>query len=649
MINRIRIIFILSVGVVTLFSQQSLSVRPYSFENGLSREEVPIKLMSEVDVEGLFREDAQPGNKPFRYGYKQDVNFTTSNSGVWHILENGDALWRLTIESSDAYAIRLFFNELDIPEGAMLHVYGNNTEEFFGGYTYMNNDSFFSTPLVPGDKCTVEYFEPITALYNGNIEIINIIHDYRDFYTIISGSRDECGTNVVCSEAAAYQESIDASAHLDLGWSMCSGAMINNTSQDLTNYFLTADHCVDGSSPSGYRFYFNYETTSCNGSWASMGSYAYGSQIKWTTDGFNGNDIVFGNDVALLKILGTVYESWNVYYAGWNINSSSSQSASVGVHHPNGEPKQMSFTSGTSYTSNFNNTAWGTHWKVYWDSGATEPGSSGSPLFDSSGRILGPLTGGPDVNCGSSQDHALYGKLNYSWSNIDQWLDPNSSGVSYLSGTYNSVVSGCTDPVADNFDSDATQDDGSCEYTSVGDAILTFGAVSGNTFEIILQNSVPVGGFQFVVSDTPDILSLLGAEGGSATSAGFMLSSSEAGTILGFSMVGGTIPSGASIMLSITFSGSGETELCLSDAIISDGNGDGLTTSYGDCITYAGGISGDINGDNMVNILDVVQMVNIILGTMEPTPAQNAAADLNGDNSVNILDIVLVVNIILGD
>ena len=108
-------------------------------------------------------------------------------------------------------------------------------------------------------------------------------------------------------------------------------------------------------------------------------------------------------------------------------------------------------------------------------------------------------------------------------------------------------------------------------------------------------------------------------------------------------MVGSTIPQGTSTMLTLTFSGSSATELCISDAIISDANGDGLSPSYGNCITYDGGIMGDVTGDNIVNILDIVQMVNMVLGTMDSVPA----ADVNDDDTINILDIVIVVNIIL--
>tara|TARA_B110000116_G_scaffold268936_1_gene283926 strand:- start:315 stop:1310 length:996 start_codon:yes stop_codon:yes gene_type:complete len=54
-------------------------------------------------------------------------------------------------------------------------------------------------------------------------------------------------------------------------------------------------------------------------------------------------------------------------------------------------------------------------------------------------------------------------------------------------------------------------------------------------------------------------------------------------------------------------------------------------------------ILGDINEDVSVNILDVILIINIILGIDEV----NELADLNYDNDINILDVVQIVNIIL--
>ncbi len=53
---------------------------------------------------------------------------------------------------------------------------------------------------------------------------------------------------------------------------------------------------------------------------------------------------------------------------------------------------------------------------------------------------------------------------------------------------------------------------------------------------------------------------------------------------------------------------------------------------------------GDMNSDNIINILDVIIMVNIILGS----DADSSMADMNSDGSVDILDVILLVNIILG-
>ena len=54
---------------------------------------------------------------------------------------------------------------------------------------------------------------------------------------------------------------------------------------------------------------------------------------------------------------------------------------------------------------------------------------------------------------------------------------------------------------------------------------------------------------------------------------------------------------------------------------------------------------GDVNGDTIINILDLVQMANYVLEIS--TPTYECAADFNGDGVVNILDLVQTANYIL--
>jgi hypothetical protein len=61
------------------------------------------------------------------------------------------------------------------------------------------------------------------------------------------------------------------------------------------------------------------------------------------------------------------------------------------------------------------------------------------------------------------------------------------------------------------------------------------------------------------------------------------------------------------------------------------------------------GIGGDVNNDSLINILDVIQTVNIILGAnANPTDYELWAADMNQDGNIDILDVVLIVNTIFG-
>ena len=58
-------------------------------------------------------------------------------------------------------------------------------------------------------------------------------------------------------------------------------------------------------------------------------------------------------------------------------------------------------------------------------------------------------------------------------------------------------------------------------------------------------------------------------------------------------------------------------------------------------------LSGDINFDNQVDVLDVVLLVNFVLDNMAPSDIEFNASDINGDGVLNVLDVVQVVNIIL--
>ena len=87
------------------------------------------------------------------------------------------------------------------------------------------------------------------------------------------------------------------------------------------------------------------------------------------------------------------------------------------------------------------------------------------------------------------------------------------------------------------------------------------------------------------------------------------------------------------------------------DSGTDDINGDGISDTsdyYGsapDMGTYehqGSAVQGDLNGDNAVNVLDIITLINIILAEEYITQA-----DVNTDGEINILDVVVLVNIII--
>ena len=55
-------------------------------------------------------------SRRFKYGHKYDVNLGIHNSGTWNTSNQSNNIWRLAIKSIDAYALKIQFNEIYLPE-----------------------------------------------------------------------------------------------------------------------------------------------------------------------------------------------------------------------------------------------------------------------------------------------------------------------------------------------------------------------------------------------------------------------------------------------------------------------------------------------------------------------------------------------------
>ena len=177
---------------------------------------------------------------------------------------------------------------------------------------------------------------------------------------------------------------------------------------------------------------------------------------------------------------------------------------------------------------------------------------------------------------------------------------------------------------------------------------ISFGNISLNTMEINYLSESHIGGFQFTLTDNPNLISITEISGGAADEADFTVSyNDDTGIIIGFSFTGNQIIRGEGLLTNIHYTRNdpGTIELCLTDIIISNPNGESLL-SQGDCTQLVDSLLGDLNGDTIINILDIIILVDLIINEQDNNDIN---ADINEDSEVNILDVVLLVNIVLGN
>ena len=450
---KLKYIFLVLIFISAIsFSQVTNEGQPLSWTLNLETESVQEKLMPTFDMDRILAEDEQnDGVKgiPWRFGYSHSVDLGLED-GVWTVLENGDRVWRILISSPGAISLNFIFDDFYIPEGGNLYLYSDNHQDLLGAYTSTQNqeDRMLGTWLVYGDKIWLEYYEPQNVTGMGSIHISKVTHGYRnaDNKNLEKDLNDsgDCMLDVNCDVGDDWQAQKEHNkrsvALIIMNNSLCSGALINNTSNDGTPFFLTADHCMDGNSASTVAFLFGWisPTTSCS-TYASSQSGPQGMTVSGST--LRSNDPA--SDFALLEINQSIPSSWDRVYSGWD-RTGIAPDYTVGIHHPSGDVMKVSRDNNSPGKINYSDPL--SVWQIQqsgggWEYGATEGGSSGSPLFDPYGRIIGQLCCGSS-GCSALTDNGLadnYGRVDKSWqgagtssTRLSNWLDPSGTNQTIL-------------------------------------------------------------------------------------------------------------------------------------------------------------------------------------------------------------------------
>ncbi|MCX6257301.1 MAG: PKD domain-containing protein [Bacteroidia bacterium] len=452
----------LSFPVHSQISQGGLPLSYYYILPGKG-EIVSVPPLSSAQIQSDIESTEKDGSF-YKYGRIIPVDFSAETAGKWEETPDGSRVWRLTLQSVGALALTVHFSDFHLPSTGKLFLYNQDKKQVIGAFTQFNNSlsGIFTTELIEGEMVTIEYNEDEGTNDDVNLHITGLGYAFRSVYfkdVNDFGGSGSCEVNVNCSpEGTNWQDQKRGVVRVGVvegssqGW--CSGSLINNTNEDCTPYILTADHCGGTASPSDFAqwtFYFDYESPSCSNP-ANEGSLATHTITGCSLCAHGGTGGSTGSDFLLLLLSSSVPDNFNPYYNGWSRDTIPSVNG-VGIHHPAGDIKKISVYSAALISSDWNGSGLPSHWKVTWVAttnghGVTEGGSSGSPLFNPVGQIVGQLTGGSSY-CSSPQEPDFYGKFYYSWitngtssgAQLKPWLDPGNTNTMTLQGK-NSCASG---------------------------------------------------------------------------------------------------------------------------------------------------------------------------------------------------------------
>lgn len=436
-----------------------------------------------LDLAKLALEDQvdEMNNRAPRYAYPNKVMLRPVETGTWEPLGDGRVMWRYHVIAADASSLNFGFTEFEFPKSATLWVYSPDFAHKAGPYTAANNNAARQlwTPVILGEEAVIEVSVLASELRDVKLQLSHIGQGYRFFGKKTAYCKSgQCNTDVACiADDSVWQNVRRSTAAISEGGSrFCTGSLVNNTANDQRMFFATASHCTPD--PATLVAFWNFEWPSCRTPGSSASGQTGQGPVNQTSTGavfraatstpFSGatGSPNARSDWTLVEFNSIPPTAFDVYWAGWdrtNTNHACSNADEcASIHHPDGDEKRITFIETNMSTGNIGSGV-GVHWFVQWDQNpdvarlpnlpqpppaslppsVTEPGSSGSPLYNADQRLVGVLSGG-DSFCGAGPDQLddLYGKLFHAWdgestspTQVGDWLAPgNPSPPNFIDG-----------------------------------------------------------------------------------------------------------------------------------------------------------------------------------------------------------------------
>ena len=499
-----------------------------------------------IDITAEKNKAISDKNVPLKYAVNtaiKEIYHTKSNSqsGHWTLMFDGSWEYNLRLSAENATSLNVGMKSFFLPPSAELWVSTDDESTKRGPYDGSHNKKhgFFWVGDVPADHMNIRITVSDKEKQYVSFIVDNITRGFYKYWeepSYLSGGfgnkSGSCNVDVACPEGDDWESQINSVGRYTFsttsGSFVCTGQLINNTAQDGTPLFSTADHCgysddngqvsltARQNVAASMALTWNYQSQTCR----APGSNQSGVQISTSTFNQRQSGATYlasnpASDFSLVRLNTTPNDSFGLEYTGWDRRDITPDSA-VSIHHPSGHAKRISIEndalSVTSYLSTSRGA--GTHLRVAdWDLGTTEGGSSGSGLWNSDQLLVGQLHGG-FAACGNDRDD-WYGRLYISWDNgndeqsrMKDWLDPINTGQQTLQGTGGcdaptvGIVNNSSNRVGDLLSFSSQVSGGSGSYTYEWDVNADGGIDGKNSGIQARYNQQFVGNIILTVKDS---------------------------------------------------------------------------------------------------------------------------------------------------